>query len=281
MQLDQTITPPTRYSDFVAHHAPRQRLRERLRNSAVLALSVGRSISRTGGWVRFPYYHHVFDDERAGFARQLDYLSRFGEFISISDAVALLESGETIDGRYFCITFDDGFLNNLINAVPILVDKKVPAAFFLATDYIGLKTDVDRDRLLDFYDHGRVLMEFLNWDDCRKMINAGMEVGSHTTCHARMSGLDKEAAMNELKNSKRKIEQELGRACEHFCSPFGIPGFDFIPGRDPGLAADAGYRSMLTTERGSMGAGDNPFRIRRDHMLANWGNHQLRYFLSL
>ncbi|MBT7356342.1 MAG: hypothetical protein HN809_08080, partial [Rhodospirillaceae bacterium] len=104
MQLDQTITPPTRYSDFVAHHAPRQRLRERLRNSAVLALSIGRSISRTGGWVRFPYYHHVFDDERAGFARQLDYLSRFGEFISISDAVALLESGETIDGRYFCIT---------------------------------------------------------------------------------------------------------------------------------------------------------------------------------
>ncbi|MHA1598065.1 MAG: polysaccharide deacetylase family protein [Alphaproteobacteria bacterium] len=274
-------TPVTLFRDFTAHESAPHRLRGMARDAALFALSMGRSISGSDGWVRFPYYHHVFDDERAGFARQLDYLRRFGEFISLSDTVALLKSGAPIDGRYFCITFDDGFLNNFTNAVPIMVDKSAPGAFFLATVFIGLLVDGDRVMLVGFYDHGRSLMGFLGWDDCRAMVDAGMEIGSHTTCHARLSELDAPSASRELQASKQKIEAELGRACEHFCSPFGIPGRDFNPERDPGLVAAAGYKSMSTTERGPMRRGDNPFRMRRDHTLANWGTHQLRYFLSL
>ena len=257
------------------------RLRGLVRNAAVLALSMGRDIGATSGWVRFPYYHHVFDDERLGFARQLGYLRGFGDFVSVDDVVSLLDSGAAIDGRYFCITFDDGFKNNLTNAVPILLDHGAVAAFFVAAGYIGLDVEKDRDNLLDFFDHGKTLMEFLDWDDCRKMALAGMTIGSHTVNHARMADLNDAAAESELANSKKMIEYNLGRPCEHFCSPFGIPGRDFNIERDPDLAKQAGFRSMSTTERGATRQGDNPYRIRRDHTLANWGNHQLRYFLSL
>lgn len=280
MNADPSIIPVHNYRDFTARQSISGRLRTLLRDQAVTLLSLGHSISKSSGWIRFPYYHHVFDDERVGFARQLDYLRQFGDFISLSDAIAMLDSKEPIEGRYFCITFDDGFKNNLTNAVPILVEKRAPAAFFLTTDYIDRTPEIDKDLLLQFYSHRQTLMEFLSWQDCREMIAAGMEIGSHTMHHARLAQLDEASVSKELTQSKATIESNLGVACPHFCAPFGIPDRDFTPTRDPDLVRDAGYQSMLTTDRGPMYGGGDPFHIRRDHMLANWGPSQLRYFLS-
>ena len=273
--------PVRTYADFSSYWGRGGRLRGIARDAVIHALSMGRNIERTSGWVRFPYYHHVFDDERHGFARQLDYLREFGEFLSLDDVVHLLESGDVIDGRYFCITFDDGFKNCLTNALPILLDRGVSAAFFVTAGYIGSDIEKDREKLLGFFDHAPVLMEFLSWEECSEMSAAGMTIGSHTVNHARLAELADADARQELDTSKAMIAENLGQACDHFCCPFGIPGRDYNVERDPGLAMAAGYKSMLTTERGATRRGDPPHQIRRDHTLANWGNHQLRYFLSL
>ena len=148
------MQPVRTYAEFGSHSGGSEQFRAMARDAAVLALSIGRSINATSGWIRFPYYHHVFDDERHGFTRQLNYLRGFGEFISLDDAVGLLISGKAIDGRYFCITFDDGFKNCLTNAVPILLDKGAPAAFFMTTGYIDSDLEKDRDKLLGFFDCG-------------------------------------------------------------------------------------------------------------------------------
>jgi peptidoglycan/xylan/chitin deacetylase (PgdA/CDA1 family) len=269
------------YAEFGSHSGGSEQFRAMARDAAVLALSIGRSINATSGWIRFPYYHHVFDDERHGFTRQLNYLRGFGEFISLDDAVGLLVSGEAIDGRYFCNTFDDGFKNCLTNAVPILLDKGVPAAFFMTTGYIDSDPEKDREKLLGFFNCGTTLMDFLSWQDCRDMAAAGMTIGSHTVNHARLAKLSREKVLCELDTSKAMIEDNLGQVCNHFCSPFGIPGHDFNVERDPDLVRASGYKSMSTTERGATRQGGLPHRLRRDHTLANWGNHQLRYFLSL
>ena len=113
------------------------------------------------------------------------------------------------------------------------------------------------------------------------MVAAGMTIGSHTVHHSRLATLQTQEVKVALTESKIVIEENLHKPCEHFCAPFGIPGRDFNVERDPGLVRQVGYRSMVTTQRGPMGPGDDPFRICRDHVLANWGNHQLRYFLSL
>ena len=269
--------PVQRYSDFSTGNA----FRGLLRDCAVFGLSLGRSIARSTGWIRFPYYHHVFDDEQAGFARQLKYLAGFGDFISLDDALQLVGSDKPIEGRYFCITFDDGFKNCATHATPLLVEHKAPASFYLTTDFIGTDLEQDREKLLGFFDHGQTLMQFLDWQDCRDMAAAGMTIGSHTVHHSRLATLDAEQALTALTQSKAVIEENMAIPCPHFCAPFGIPGRDFKVERDPDLARQAGYQSMATTERGVMRSGDDPLRIRRDHVLANWGNHQLRYFLSL
>lgn len=269
-------SPVRRFGDFSSHRS----FRGLLRDSAVFALSMGRSIAKTSGWIRFPYYHHVFDDERRGFSRQLDYLKQFGDMIPLSAAVAMLESGAPIDGRYFCITFDDGFKNCLTNAAPILVDKGVSAAFFLPTTYIDTDVVSDREHLLGFFGHRQLLIEFLSWQDCREMLDANMEIGSHTVNHARLADLGIDEARVEMVQSKALIEEKTGASCLHFCPPFGIPGKDFLPERERELAIEAGYRSISTGARGAMYQGGSPYMLSRDHVLANWSNAQLRYFLS-
>jgi hypothetical protein len=272
--------PVTRYRDFISNSGPAGRLRTMARDGAVWALSFAAPVAAGSEWIRFPFYHHVFDDERRGFASHLEFMAGMGDFVSIDEALAMLNSGDSLSGRYFCVTFDDGFKNNAVNALPILAEKNVPAAFFLAAGYIGTDPGRDRDKLLGFFDGGETLMEFMDWDDCRRLSEAGMTVGSHTMTHARLIDLDGDAVAVEMRSSKEVIEEKLGRPCRDFCCPWGRPGEDFLPARDPAMAAAQGYRSFLTTARGAMVPGADPMAIRRDHLLANWSNRQLRYFFA-
>ena len=245
---------------------------------SIRLLAAGRSPDKSG--IRFPYYHHVFDDECHDFARQLKFMAQVGDFINLDDAVAMLDGNEAIDGRYFCITFDDGFKNWATNAAPILLDHGAMAAFFIVTGFIGTSLEDDRDKLLGFYDQGDRLMEFLSWDDCRALSEAGMTIGSHTVNHVHLADLDDAAAKTEMQGSKDAIETELGRPCDHFCCPFGREGIDFVAPSHTSMAEDAGYKSFLTGRRGAMHSGYSAMLIRRDHMLAGWGNYQLKYFFS-
>ncbi len=274
------IQPIRTYQAFMAGESAAQRMRNAARAAAIAGLSATRSPTRQTGWVRFPYYHHVFDDERAGFERQIRYFKNIGEVISIDDAIGMIASGTPVDGRYLCITFDDGFKNWIENAVPILASEGVVAAFFVATGYIGTDLQRDRDRLLAFYDDGERLMEFLTWDDCRTMTEAGMTIGSHSEGHVHLMDLSDADAMAELKRSRETIERETSVPCRHFCCPFGRAGIDYDPARHPAMAKDAGYVSFLTGHRGANRKGASPLDVRRDHFLANWGNYQLRYFLG-
>jgi peptidoglycan/xylan/chitin deacetylase (PgdA/CDA1 family) len=277
-----TIPATRTLAQFTALTAFRDRLREVARDGALRVLSLGRRIDATSGWVRFPFYHHVFEDERKGFARQLDALRLSGEFLSLDDAIGLLSGGQPIDGRYFCVSFDDGFKSCLTGALPILAERRIPATFYVVSDLVGstLAADDPVARGVFSFKGRNTGLDFLSWDDCRTMAEAGMTIGSHTCGHARLAALDEQAALAEMTLSRQAIEREIGRPCRHFCAPYGMPGRHFRSDRDPALARQAGYASFATALRGPSRAGADPLMLRRDHVLANWGSHQLRYFLS-
>lgn len=251
------------------------------RDGAVFVLSQFRRIDRTSGWIRFPYYHHVFDGERRGFERQLRYLRNYGEFLSLDAAVQLLRSGEAFAGRYFCVSFDDGLRSCLLNAVPILLDIGVPAGFFVVPKYTAHGGVPRTEEMGEHaYHGGPPLIDYMTWDDCRALSKAGMTIGAHTVTHAHLVELDAEAVRRELRECKTTIEQELGNVCGHFACPWGKPDRDFVQGRDNKIAEECGFASFFTSERGAMRAGDSPYRVRRDHLVAGWDVYQLRYFLS-
>lgn len=257
-----------------------QRARAVARNAAVFALSIGKAIDQSHGWIRFPYYHHVFDDERDGFARQLRYLRNFGEFVGIDQAVDWWQNDERIDGRYFCVTFDDGIRNQFTNAVPILVEQDIPACFFIPSGFVGQNT-VDTPALARCLSRAPVgPVEFVTWDDCRTLRVAGMTIGSHTGGHRRLADLCEEESRSELRTSKATLEGQTGGPVRHFAAPWGMPGVDYIEHRDVRIAIEEGFRSFATTRRGPNTAPTSRLAIRRDLLLARWERHHLRYFFS-
>lgn len=74
------------------------------------------------------------------FERQMDFLSKYRCVIALSDLVNQIKSGKTPVAGTVCITFDDGYLDNLKTAAPLLEQFQLPATLFLATQYIDQGT---------------------------------------------------------------------------------------------------------------------------------------------
>ncbi len=71
------------------------------------------------------------------FEVQMRFLATHRNVVSIKELVQQLEAGKPIQRETVAITFDDGYLNNLRVAAPILAKYDLPATIYLATAYIN------------------------------------------------------------------------------------------------------------------------------------------------
>jgi peptidoglycan/xylan/chitin deacetylase (PgdA/CDA1 family) len=74
----------------------------------------------------------------ANFEQQLQVLKKRFYVIPVNELLLQLQRG-AIKRNCVCITFDDGYGDNFINAKPLLEKYKCPAAFFISTQYIGAR----------------------------------------------------------------------------------------------------------------------------------------------
>ena len=68
------------------------------------------------------------------FREQMQILVDHFQPLTIANALALLHEGK-LPANSVCVTFDDGYLNNLEIAAPILSELEIPATVFVATQY--------------------------------------------------------------------------------------------------------------------------------------------------
>lgn len=71
----------------------------------------------------------------AEFDSLMAYMARNYRVLPLREAVALLRRGQ-LPRRTCCITFDDGYADNLTIALPILEKYRLPATVFIATGYL-------------------------------------------------------------------------------------------------------------------------------------------------
>ena len=223
----------------------------------------------------FPFYHHVFDDEIKNFNLQIKFLKNYGDFISYDDSIKIINEGLYKKNIYFCLSFDDGFKNMINNVTEILLNLNIPATYFIPTSFIDNNRD-DGGNI--FFNNENINIDFLDWNDCKKICSEKLfTIGSHSINHKLISRLSYEESLNEMKFSKKKIEEKLSIICDHFAPPLG----DFIYSRDSKIAKEIGYKSISTTVRGKMDKNNkNIFFLYRHHFLANWEINYLKYFLS-
>ena len=106
------------------HHAARRRNRHRL------LIVCYHGVAGPGDplhWLLMP---------AAEFERQLAYLARHYRVMPIDEALADLWAGR-LDTPTACVTFDDGYRDNLTEALPRLQRAAVPATIYLATGLVG------------------------------------------------------------------------------------------------------------------------------------------------
>lgn len=76
-----------------------------------------------------------YEPDIVRFDRIARAISEVFNVISLNDAVEGLKKG-TLPRRSACITFDDGYLDNYTNVLPLLLKYNLPATVFVATDFM-------------------------------------------------------------------------------------------------------------------------------------------------
>jgi peptidoglycan/xylan/chitin deacetylase (PgdA/CDA1 family) len=228
---------------------------------AIRALSLRKLGMPPGPGIRFVCYHDVLAHETASLQTQLLLMRGHGEFIGLDQAVGLMAAQTTLDRPLFVVTFDDGLESTYRHAWPVFERLGIPFSVFVITNLAGQAG-------------------YFGWDEGREMARSPLvTIGSHTVNHRNLGRLSEEEVRYELVESKARIETTLGRKCDHFCCPWGRPGRDFLPDRDPRIAGEAGYRSFLTTARGVTRTGDKLPLVKRDVIHMHSSAAELRHFL--
>ena len=156
--------------------------------------------------------------------------------VPLSRIFELLKSKSPPPPRTVAITFDDCYRDNL-SAARVLAEFGLPACFFVPTGFVGTDTVFE-------WDKGLARMPNLTWDDVREIANMGFEVGSHSVNHVNMAAIPVEQARCELVESRKTLEDKLGRRVRWFAYPFGGKN-NFSPDRLP-LVYEAGYEGCLS-----------------------------------
>ena len=109
---------------------------------ARLAASIANAAAR--GRIAILTFHRVLaahdpllpeEPEATMFDWQMGVLSRHFRPMTISQAMDRLVAG-SLPSRAVCVTFDDGYADNALVALPILRRWKIPATFFVATGFL-------------------------------------------------------------------------------------------------------------------------------------------------
>lgn len=174
------------------------------------------------------------------FARQMQQLRDEGYTpIALEDARAALDGSTTLPPKPIAITFDDGWITQYTEAVPVLRRLGFKATFFIFADAIGTP------------DH-------MTWEQVRELRASGMEIGSHTLSHARLPGVDPWPMWKELAWSKDRIEHELNEPIDLLAYPFGEYDPQAIE-----AALRAGYHVAVTTDPGTTQSASETMRLHR------------------
>jgi peptidoglycan/xylan/chitin deacetylase (PgdA/CDA1 family) len=186
------------------------------------------------------------------FARQMRLLSllRF-TVLSYEQFADSLREGRLPTGRTVVLTIDDGYVDNVDVALPILERHGFSATIFLVSGRLGDVNDWSDAAPL----RGRQLLSVQQLDGLR---DRGIELGAHTRTHCSLPEVDDERLAEEVASSRSDLEHALGIPVRTFAYPYGR-----LDERAVAAVERAGFVSACTTEPRLASLDDHLLRVPR------------------
>jgi peptidoglycan/xylan/chitin deacetylase (PgdA/CDA1 family) len=177
------------------------------------------------------HYHEVAPQHRKRFARQMDTLMRHAKPLA-ADYRQPLQPGQ----HHAVVTIDDGLLSSIENAIPELVRRRIPVAFFVLPGLLGTVP-----RWAEFGTDSIGQEIIATADRLRELPRDLITIGSHTLTHPLLPSLSEDEAKFQLFASRAELEKLLNREITLFSFPYGEFSEPLIQ-----LCREAGYQRVFT-----------------------------------
>jgi len=189
------------------------------------------------------------------FERQLKWLSENNwTFLTMAE---LIQKKNNLPEKSVVLTFDDGYLDNLTNALPLMQKYQACGTLYLVIDRHDNDWSTKKKK---HHDSGELAKDKkLSDQQVTELLESGcFELGGHTHSHANLHSLNPEQKIAEIKNSKDALEQTFKTEVTSFAYPFGIYTED-----DVELVMQSGYSNAVTTNAGIDDLSQSLFTLRR------------------
>ena len=187
----------------------------------------------------------------AVFAWQMEWLSANARVVPLGEIVEALLAGRALPERGVALTFDDGYRDFHANAFPVLARFQFPATVFLPTDFCGRTNDWPG------LPASVSALPLMDWTEIRELAGAGIEFGSHSASHPYLDKVSSEGLEREIAGSKQIIRDQIGRAPDFFCYPYGV----WTPAVRESVRQH--YRGACSTGAGIVEPRSDPFALPR------------------
>ncbi len=178
--------------------------------------------------------------EPSVFAAEVAALARAGyHSVTVAQLYGALFRGAPLPPKPVMLSFDDGYVDDVTQILPVLRAHRMTGVFFIITGR--------------FHEPG-----FVDAAQVRELDAAGMDVGAHTRHHVDLPGLPAATLTSEIAGSRADLERVLGHPVAAFAYPAGR--FDAAS-----VAAvwQAGFALAVTTQPGMELSSQQPLLLAR------------------
>lgn len=167
--------------------------------------------------------------------------------LSLDELYDFITSNKPIPQKSVVLTFDDGYVDNYLNAYPILKKYNFRATIFVITDNV------------DKYSHT------INSYQIKEMSSNGIDIMSHTEKHEDLSTLNYDNQLYTMKTSKKFLEKILDKKVNYIAYPYGRWNKTTIK-----AAENSGYTMAFSTSGTWTDKSDGIYKLDRVYISSNF-----------
>ena len=185
------------------------------------------------------------------FEAHMSALHRAGyQTIGLEEWAEAVAHRHPVQGKRVVLTFDDGYRDFLIGAVPVLQRFDFSATMFLVAERIGQTALWDAS----FGD----CAPLMSWEEIKSLQPIGIEFGAHSCIHKKMTEMAPTDLAADTVNARAILEKGLGVRVPTLAYPYGDQNESVRR-----IVGEAGTRAAVTTEQGISKLGDDLLRLPR------------------